>query len=73
MNNLNFTQRQYLKRLMDLIIDYKDFNSLPLEVIVALSFMTETKTTDKALKDDVNSFMNAYDLQKTFKAKREGK
>ena len=70
MNNLNFTQRQYIKTLMDLIADYKNFNDLPCEVVIALSFMTETKTSDKELKNDLNSFMSAYDLQKKWNTKK---
>jgi hypothetical protein len=71
MNNLNFKQRQYIKTLMDLIADYKNFDDLPCEVVIALSFMTETKTSDKALKDDVNSFMSAWEVQKTWNARKE--
>jgi hypothetical protein len=71
MNNLNFKQRQYIKTLMDLIADYKNFDDLPCEVVIALSFMTETKTSDKLLKDDVNSFMSAWEVQKTWNARKQ--
>jgi hypothetical protein len=73
MNNLNFKQRQYIKRLMDLIADYKTFNDLSCEVVIALSIMsetTETKTSDKELKKDVNSFMSAYEVQRQWDAKK---
>jgi hypothetical protein len=70
MNQLNNMQKNYLKQIMDMIIDYKNFESLPVESAIALSVMNESALSIKELEKSVNSFMQVYGIQKEWNAKK---
>jgi hypothetical protein len=76
MNNLNFTQRQFIKKLMDTTEDIKTFDDLGMEAITALEVMTDHKTfnfTHKILEKEVNSFMSVYETQRQWDARKVAK
>jgi hypothetical protein len=68
-NELNQIQKQYLKNIMDLNIDYVDFKSLSADSIIAINMMNQTELRADQWRKHIDSFMNSYNTLKQIRAK----
>jgi hypothetical protein len=70
MNQLNFMQRQYIKRLMMLSNDYINFESFGAESQIALIVMNESAISVKKLEKWTNEFVSMVVIQNEWNAKK---
>jgi hypothetical protein len=70
MNQLNFMQRQYIKRLMLLCTDYINFESFGAESQIALIVMNESAISVKKLEKWTNEFISMINIQNEWNAKK---
>jgi len=63
MNQLNFMQRQYIKRMMMLSTDYNSFDSFGAESQIALLVMNVSAISVAKLSKWVNDFISMIQIQ----------
>jgi hypothetical protein len=69
MNQLNFMQRQYIKRLIMLSSDYNNFESFGAESQIALLVMNISAISVAKLSKWVNDFISMVKIQNEWDAK----